>query len=137
MAGVTRASLIPFLSARSTTTRSGSLSSSVIYQEATITLTAGTWLVKAGGALINLTTSDNGVAGIYNRTTSAEVSVSRGSQVTTTTTSYQPVVSVTMSITVTGNTDFCPLFDRSGPSTLRAASDASGAAGFIEAFRIN
>jgi hypothetical protein len=127
---------ITFLSARSTTTRSGTLSSSIVYQEATITLTAGIWIVTAGGALINLTTADDGVAGVYNRTTSTEVASSRGGQVSTTTTTHNAVVSIPVSITVASNTAFCPIFDRNGGSTIRAQSAASGAAGYITAIKI-
>lgn len=127
---------IAFLSARSTTTRAGAASSSIVYIEATITLTAGTWLVTAGGALLNLTTNDDGVAGIYNRTTSTEVASSRGAQVSTTTATHNAVISIPVSITVTSNTTFCPIFDRNGSSTIRAQSAASGAAGYITAIRL-
>jgi len=129
-----------FLSARSTTTRSGAANSSIVYQEATITLTAGTWLVTAGGALLNLATNDDGVAGIYNRTTSTEVASSRGAAQQLTTpglNSTAAVISMPVSITVASNTDFCPIFDRGG-STIRAAqSAASGAAGYITAIRLS
>lgn len=125
-----------FVSARSTTTRAGTLSSSIVYIEATITLTAGTWLVTSGGALINLTTIDDGVAGIYNRTTSAEVASSRGGQVSTSTTTHQAVESIPTLITVAASTTFCPIFDRNGGSTIRAQSAASGAAGYITGIKV-
>ena len=127
---------IAFLSARSTTTRAGGSNSSIVYIEATITLTAGTWLVTAGGALYNLVTNDDGVAGIYNRTTSTEVASSRGAQQFTTSSSHHAVISMPVSITVASNTDFCPIFDRNGGSTIRAQSAASGAAGYITAIRL-
>lgn len=127
---------ITFLSARSTTTRSGAANSSIVYIEATITLTAGIWLVTAGGALLNLTTNDDGVAGVYNRTTSTEVANSRGAQQLTTTTTHNAVISMPVSITVTSNITVCPIFDRNGSSTIRAESAASGAAGYITAIRL-
>ena len=136
MAGVTRSRSITFVSARSTTTRTGTASSTLIYQEATITLTAGTWVVTAGGAVINLTGADDGAGGIYNRTTSTEVATSRGGQATTSTTSHTHLISLPVSITVTSDTTFCPIFDRQGGSQLRAQSSASGAAGYITAFKI-
>jgi len=138
MAGVTRSRSITFVSARSTTTRTGTSNSTLIYQEATITLTAGTWVVTAGGGVLNLTVSDDGVAGIYNRTTSAEVATSRGGTKGTSTTAYAQLISLPVSITVTSDTTFCPIFDRSGASQLRAQSGAAStaAAGYITAFKI-
>ena len=127
---------IAFLSARSTTTRAGAANSSIVYIEATITLTAGTWLVTAGGALLNLATSDDAVAGVYNRTTSTEVANSRGANQVTNTTSDNAVISIPVSITVTSNITVCPIFDRNGSSTIRAQSYASGAAGYITAIRL-
>lgn len=127
---------IAFLSARSTTTRAGAANSSIVYIEATITLTAGTWLVTAGGALVNLVTPDDGVAGVYNRTTSTEVASSRGAQTATGQYENAAVISMPVSITVTSNTTVCPIFDRNGASTLRAQSAASGAAGYITAIRL-
>ena len=127
---------IAFLSARSTTTRAGAANSSIVYIEATITLTAGTWLVTAGGTLLNLATSDDAVAGVYNRTTSTEVANSRGANQVTNTTSDNAVISIPVSITVTSNITVCPIFDRNGSSTIRAQSYASGAAGYITAIRL-
>ena len=125
-----------FLSARATTTLAGVLSGDIRYTGATITLTAGTWIVTAGGAVINLTTADDGVAGIWNATTVAEVASSRGGQTSTSTTTHSHLISMPVSMTVTVNTNVHPLFARNGASTLRAQSAASGAAGYITAIRI-
>ena len=125
-----------FLSARATTTLAGALGGDIKYTGATITLTAGTWIVTAGGAVINLTTADDGVAGIWNATTVAEVASSRGGQTSTTTTAHSHLISMPVSMTVTVNTNVHPLFARNGGSTLRAQSAASGAAGYITAIRI-
>ena len=125
-----------FLSARATTTLAGALSGDIKYTGATITLTAGTWIVTAGGAVINLTVADDAVAGIWNATTVAEVANSRGGQTSTSTTTHSHLISMPVSMTVTVNTNVHPLFARNGASTLRAESAASGAAGYITAIRI-
>lgn len=125
-----------FLSDQDTTTRDGSLSGNVIYEEATITLTPGSWIVEAHASLLNLTTADACAVGIYNRTTSAEVSASRGPAATHSTTVSAEVSSGRVLIVVTVSTDVCPYAVRNGASTLRVSSSASAPAGKITAHRL-
>ena len=125
-----------FLTDQDTTTRDGSLSGNVIYQEATITLTPGTWLVEAHASLLNLTTADACGAGIYNRTTAAEVASSRGPAALHDTTVRAEVCSGRVLMTVTANTDVCPYAVRNGASTLRVSSTAGCPAGKITAIRL-
>ena len=125
-----------FLTDQDTTTRDGSLSGNVIYEEATITLTPGTWLVEAHASLLNLTTADGCGVGIYNRTAAAEVSSSRGPAALHDTTVRAAVASGRVLLTVTVNTDVCPYAVRNGASTLRVSSTAGCPAGKITAIRL-
>lgn len=123
------------LTARSTTQRDGTLSGDVVYQEATITLTAGSWMVFAQCSLLNLTVADAASVGLYNRTASAEVSDSRGAVCHTDTTIWGGASTMTV-VTVSSNTDVCPFATRNGVSTLRVGSASGSAAGQIMAWRI-
>lgn len=125
-----------FLTDQDTTTRDGSLSGNVIYEEATITLTPGSWLVEAHASLLNLTTADGCGVGIYNRTAAAEVSSSRGPAALHDTTVRAAVASGRVLLTVTVNTDVCPYAVRNGASTLRVSSTAGCPAGKITAIRL-
>jgi hypothetical protein len=126
-----------FLRAAATTTQDGTLASSVIYTPATITLTPGTWIVFAGISAINLTTSDDTSCGIYNRSTSAEVSNSRGAAAIGSTTMRVAVTSQQTLLTVTTSTQLCPIAVPNGGSTLGLRSAAGGSAGYISATRIS
>ena len=125
-----------FLTDQDTTTRDGSLSGEVAYTEATITLTPGTWLVEAFATLLNLTATDSCCVGIWNATTNAEVTSSRGPASVATTTLCCGVVSGAVQIVVTANTDVCPYACRNGASTLRVYSAAGAPAGKITARRL-
>ena len=123
------------LSAQSTTQRDGSPSGNVIYQEATITLTPGSWLVWASCSILNLTVADAVSVGVYDRTNAAEVADSRGFA-NHSDTAIWGGVSTLIVHTVTANTDVCPYACRNGASTVRVGSAAGSTAGKIMAWRI-
>lgn len=127
-----------FIEATSTTGVTAAASNNLAYTQATITLTPGVWLVEAGCSLTQAATTDSESVGIYNVTTSAEVSNSRGLSTSNTTTTKAGVYSRVIKITVTSNTDFCPFACRNGGSTVRVegSGNAGGIAGFIRGVRI-
>ena len=130
---------LSFLSAASTTARTGGSSSNLIYEEATITLTAGTWMVSAGLNLINPQTLDDAYVAVYNRTAGNELANTVGLVGTaTSTTSYVACYSRPNTVTVTSDTNVCPVGNRNGASTIRAARGAGvGQVGWISALKVN
>lgn len=125
-----------FLTDQDTTTRDGSPSGNVIYQEATVTLTPGSWLVEAHATLLNLATADSCCVGIYDRTGGAEISNSRGAAAVATTTLHCGVHSGLVKIDTATTIDVCPYAVRNGASTLRVASVAGAPAGKITAVQL-
>ena len=125
-----------FLSAVSSTTLTGSFGSNIIYTNASITLTPGTWLVQSQLCLYNTTTADNAACSIYNRTTSTEVSSSRGPSFFTSTAVAGAGSSIQTRMIVTSNTQVCPFGSRNGGSTIQAVSYSGAPAGTITAIRL-
>jgi hypothetical protein len=127
-----------FIEATSTTTVTASSGGNIIYTQATITLTPGTWFIQAGTTQIQSATGDAVSCGIYNVTTSAEVSSSRGTSPTALTTHVATPFSRIIKVTVSSNTQFCPLGCRNGGSTTQiiGTNIASGVAGFIRGTRV-
>ena len=124
--------------ASSGNTKDGTANGSLIYTDASLTLGAGTWLIDAALGCVQIGgNSDGSVCGIYNRTTSAEVSSSRGVMVEVALGSGNVELrSRLVSVTLTGSTQFCPIGDRNGVSQLRAQTNASGVAGVITAIKL-
>ena len=109
-----------FVTASDTTTQDGPASNNFVYATATITITPGVWLVQGMAHLLNLVTADDTSVGLYNATTSAEITNSRGPAGTTTTTSSASLMSRLVSVTVSANTNVRVLCTRNGGSTIRA-----------------
>jgi hypothetical protein len=135
---INSSSIGELIEATSTTTVNGSASANIIYTNATITLTTGTWMIEAGTSQQQIATTDTVACGIYNVTTSAEVSNSRGMAEVCTTTARASVFSRLVKITVSSSTDFCPLACRNGGSTtsVNGTNIANGIAGFIRGIRV-
>jgi microcystin-dependent protein len=127
-----------YLFAASATTVTGGASSNFAYTPATITLTAGSWIVQGHLSLINTVTSDDSLCSLYNITTSSEVANSRGADGLTTTTVFASLCSAMTLITVVSNTQVCPFGVRNGGSTIRARTQTNmgNSAGVITAFKI-
>ena len=124
-----------FIDAASTTT-TPTAAATVIYTQASLTITPGTWLVQAHGNILNFVTTDTCRLEIYNNTTSAVVANSAGCAFYTNTANSVQVDSRTVQITVTANTSLSPIAICSGGSTVKFAGIAQAPAGIIEAFRI-
>ena len=125
-----------FVTASDTTTQDGAASNNFVYATATITLTPGVWLVQGMAHLVNLLTSDDTAVGLYNATTSAEVSNSRGPAGTTTTTSSASLMSRLVSMTVSANTNIRVFCTRNGGSTIRAYSTSGSPAAALWAQKV-
>lgn len=123
-----------FLSASSTTTVSAA--STLIYTQASITLTPGVWEVQAAMTLINGTTTDSAAVAIYNQTAAAVVSGSYGTPGYTSTSWAAALQSMPTKITVASNTQVCPYGTRNGGSTIAPASGAGAPVGLITARRL-
>ena len=129
-----------YLSATSSTQTDGASNANVIYTAASITLTSGTWLVQATLGLFNLTTTDSSQAALYNQTAASIIANSHGPVGFTSTTWYANFVTPQTLISVSSNTQVCPIGIRNGVSRLRVgASAATGlvnSGGSITAFKI-
>lgn len=125
-----------FVTASDTTTQTGGASADFVYTTATITLTPGVWLVQGTASLVNTVTADTAAAGLYNATTSAEITNSRGPASTTSTTAPVQVTSRLVSVTVTANTNVRVLCTRNGGSTIRAQIGAGGPAAALWAQKV-
>jgi len=125
-----------FLSDQSNTTQTGAADSNFVYATCEITLTSGTWMVQGQASIINTTTGDTAAVGLWNETTSAEISNSRGVAGLTNVGVSQNVISRLVPITVSSNTVIRLLCTRNGSSTIRAIADAGGPAACLNAFRV-
>jgi len=137
MAGVTRARSVPFLSATSQTTSTGALSGDLIYTQATVTLTAGTWLIFATVGVLNTVGPDDHWVSVYNRTTSTTVAGSYGAFFYASGAAHGYGSSFPVQVTVTASTDFCPQAHRNGATTIRIEKTSNSIAGGIHAIRIS
>jgi len=115
-----------FVTASDTTTQTGAFGSDFVYATATITLTPGVWLVQGSAVLFNTVTSDGACVGLYNVTTAAEVTNSRGPNGTVTTGQSLQLTSRLVQMSVSASTNVRVLCTRNGSSTIRCGS-ASGA----------
>jgi hypothetical protein len=114
-----------FVTASSTTAQQGGASANFVYSSATITLTAGIWLIQGMAQLYNTQTLDSHSIGLYNNTSLAEISNSRGAV------GYASIgircflLSNLVRIAVTSSTDIRVLCCRNGTST--AATNTTNA----------
>jgi hypothetical protein len=115
-----------FVTASDTTTQTGAFGSDFVYATATITLTPGVWLVQGSAVLFNTVTSDAACVGLYNVTTAAEVTNSRGPNGTVSTGHSSQLTSRLVQMSVSVSTNVRVLCTRNGASTIRCGS-ASGA----------
>jgi hypothetical protein len=115
-----------FVTASDTTTQTGAANSDFVYATATITLTPGVWLVQGSAVLFNTVTADAACVGLYNVTTAAEVTNSRGPNGTVTTGQALQLTSRLVQMIVSVSTNVRVLCTRNGSSTIRCGS-ASGA----------
>jgi hypothetical protein len=115
-----------FVTASDTTTQTGAANSDFVYATATITLTPGVWLVQGSAVLFNTVTADAACVGLYNVTTAAEVTNSRGPNGTVTTGQALQLTSRLVQMSVSASTNVRVLCTRNGASTIRCGS-ASGA----------
>jgi len=125
-----------FVTASDTTTQTGAANSDFVYATATITLTPGVWLVQGSAKLVNTVTSDDVSVGLYNATTSAEITSSRGPSGTCSTTSSAQLVSRLVQMTVTTNTNVRVLCTRNGASTIRTYSGSGAPAAALWAQKV-
>ncbi len=124
-----------YLSAQSTNSASGSLSADIAYTDASITLTPGSWVVRVQASAHTTDTVDSLSVGVWNQTASAEVSGGRGPSATPSAINYRACLVSEVEMSVTADTQICPLICRNGSSTLGASSAAGGIVGRITATR--
>jgi hypothetical protein len=123
--------------AAGTTAATGVISTDLTYDAASITLTAGKWLVRACVGAKNTGSVDSQTVGIWNNTAAAIVADSTGIQSVPGTSFVLPQFSRTVLITVTTSTVFRPRVRRNGGSIIQIdAAAAGGVSGFIEAIRV-
>lgn len=125
-----------FISGAGTAVATGSLSADLTYDAASITLTAGSWLVTASVSMLT-GFSDSVSCGIWNNTASAIVADSTGTPGIPGTSSNQPFSSRTVLVTITSSTVYRPRARRNGASVITIpAAAAGGVSGYIEAIRV-
>ena len=125
------------ISAGAATAATGSFGADLTYDAASITLTAGSWLVTAWISGITTGASDDMSCGIWNNTTGAIVADSTGAPGVPGTTQRQAYSSRTVLITITSSTVYRPRARRNGGSTISLqAGTAGGVTGYIQAIRV-
>lgn len=113
---------LSYVTASDTTTQTGAANSDFVYTTASITITPGVWLVQGAASLYNTVTSDAAAVALYNSTSSAEVSNSRGPSGTTTTSLAAQLTTRLVQMSASVNTTLRVLCTRNGGSTIRASS---------------
>ena len=125
-----------FVTASDTTIQTGAANSDFVYATATITLTPGVWLVQGSAVLFNTVTADAACVGLYNVTTAAEVTNSRGPNGTVTTGQALQLTSRLVQMSVSASTSVRVLCTRNGASTIRCGSSSGAPAAALWAQKV-
>jgi hypothetical protein len=128
---------VGFLMGSASSTQTGSANTDMTYDAATLTVTAGSWLVLAALSGRTATNADAMACAVQNITTAAEVTNSVGTSVSSSLTEVRTILSRPVIVTVTASTILRPRFKRSGFSTPDVqASGAFAISGWIVALQV-
>jgi hypothetical protein len=128
---------VGFLMGSANSAQTGSAGADMTYDAATLTVTAGSWLVLAALGGKTQTNADGIACAIQNITTSAEVTNSVGTGVSSSLTEIRTILSRPVIVTVTASTILRPRFKRSGFSTPDVpAGGAFAISGWIVALQV-